>query len=121
MFGNILIKNIIILGLIIGGGFLSQQPYFQSAGKTLISPFMKKGDSYVTQAADWAKTSLYPKEGGEVMGAIEQEIENQKNNLQKDTTTAIKNFVAQKALQTLGVKPQDLLNSQDLQNLACQK
>lgn len=81
-----MIKNIIIIVAILVAVFLSQQPYFEQAGRKLYS-----------QTETQVKDNLYPRVSGEVEQKsvfIQEEIAKQKNNFAQNVWGNIKNYFA---------------------------
>lgn len=125
---SVFIKNSVIIFAILGVVFFSQQPYVKGTSKNFNFPLLKKGTGYsnVSKIGDWIKNNVYSKIGGppaeiganlaqrlsgEVAkreGLVGSAINDQKNALVNNSTGTVKKFIAEKVLQTLGVKPEDL-------------
>ena len=68
---EIIIKNTVIIGAILGLTFLSQQPYFRGNHVAFNFPILKKGEAYVndsflSKTGDLLKTNPYASLSGEV-------------------------------------------------------
>ncbi len=112
---GLLIKNIVIIGAILGVAFLSQQPFFISKSKNYTYPeglknasdFIKNGISNIS-----AKISKGASGGATIteapIDAAKKEIENQKNNFLQNAFDSSKKFVAKEVLDILHVAPEDL-------------
>lgn len=128
MNSGVFIKNGAVILAILGVVFLSQQSYVKGVDKTFNFPLLKKGTGYsnVSKIGDWIKNNAYSKIGGppaEIGANLAQRlsrevtkrealigsaITDQKNVTAKNSIDTVKKFVAEKVLQTLGVKPEDL-------------
>ena len=120
------IKNIVIISAILGTVFLSQQSLFKSNTKNYIySQGAKAGNNnIIKKAGDWFNDNVYLNASEWVSGEVaknnaaieltKEEIEKQKNNLEKNSIDTAKKFIAEKFLQTMGVKPEDLLTPDQL-------
>jgi len=133
------IKNIIIIGVILTAAFLSQGGYFKNTSKFFNFPLLKKGSTYsdnsnnsnLAKETDLVKESqnylknIYSNVSGEAVkrtdmakNEISNVIGQQKNNIENNSIDAVKKFLAEKVLQTLGITPHDLVNPKTLE---CQK
>lgn len=117
--------------------FLSQLVFFRPMVKNVFSQGQGIKDKipYANVVSDWFANTVYaPLSGasGEVTGQadnladtfkdqVQQEIVEQKNNLQKNSVDAVKKAVAEKILSALGIKPQDLVDQATLQATVCPK
>jgi hypothetical protein len=114
---GIIAKNIVIIGAILGAAFLSQQPFFKSNSKNYFYSQGLKKDTAISKTGDWLKSNVFSKisgVGGEVLKntptieSAKKEIETQKNNLLQNSFDSTKKFIAEKALQVLGIKIENL-------------
>ena len=125
---GIIIKNLVIIGVILGVAVLSQQPYFNSATKHYVysngttgeNKYLGAINNYFQKAGSWVRSFAYEKVSGEVAKREElakEEINKsigsaqdfgQKNNILEKSFDASKKFIAGKVLNILGVKPEDL-------------
>ena len=115
-----LITNAIGVVAVLAVAYASQWVGFGHVSKDFVSrpPSFKKEIPYISQAGDWLKSNVYDRiarGSGEVAGqaeafqdAVQEEIVEQKNNLQEKSVSATKKFIAEKILGILGVSPQDL-------------
>ena len=111
------ILNIILAGAVLGTAFLSQHSYFRSSVKNADIPLIKKGEafsvgSYTAKIEDWFKNTVYPNISEEVIKrgeAAKEQIKEQKNNVEEKAVSDTKKFIAEKILQAIGVKPEDLI------------
>ncbi len=105
------IQNIVIIVAILAAIFLSQQSFLKGNSKNWIYSQNQKSN-FLDKAGNWLNNNVLSKVSGEV-GTIKdnatKEITTQKNNLEKSSTNTVKNFIAEKLLQTMGVNPQDLV------------
>jgi len=106
------IRNLIIIGGILGITFLSQQPWINGVNQTYFFPVIKKAEdsinnSFLGKAGSWISTKFTSE--AEKRGEIaKEELSIQKNNAINNFFDSAKKFIAEKTLQTLGVKPEDL-------------
>ena len=111
---GLLVKILIIIGVIGGVVFASQSAYFRPAAQTVYSNGIKSENSYFAKSNNWLKDNIYPKLGGvsgevaKTQDSVQQQIIDQKNNLEKSSTNAVKKYFAQKVLNVLGVTPEEL-------------
>ncbi len=114
---GIIIKNIVIIGVILGVVFVSQQPWFLSNNKVFsYSQNAKNGlGDGVQKAGQWFSNTIYPRTSTTASGGEEAEKgssatvqENQKNNFWKNSIDGTKKVIAQDVLKLLGVSPQEL-------------
>ena len=111
-----IIRNLLIIGSILGIAFLSQQPWLNSTTQTYVFPFFEKGQAYASgtflgKTGDWLQDNVYSKftNEAEKRGEIaKEELSTQKDNAIQNSFDSTKKFIAEKTLQTLGVKPEDL-------------
>lgn len=106
------IRNLIIIGSILGIAFLSQQPWLNSTTQTYIYPTLKKsgdyvGNSFLGKTGEWLK-SKFTDEAEKRGEVAKEELSQQKDNAIKNTFDSTKEFIAQKTLQILGVEAADL-------------
>ncbi len=112
---GVFIKNIVIISAVLGVVFLSQQPYFRGISKNYVYSGVKNGDTYLKKASNWFHNNIYPRTSGEVVlnnnpiDLVKKEIDKQKNNIEKNSVDGIKKYVAEKLLNILGIKPEDLI------------
>lgn len=113
-----MIKWLLILA-VLGGGVFAAQFYLKGNTKLFTFPTLKKDNGVLNKADNWIKDNVYPKFSGGVGQAlnqgqenIQEEFENQKNNLGKKSSGAVKKFVAEKFLDYLGVAPEELAGQQ---------
>ncbi len=112
MLGTI-IKNGVIIACILGLAFLSQQ----HTSKIYNFPLFKKGEAYngtpsVNGISDWLKNNVYDKVSGEVakrQALLTDQATQQKNSIVQNSVDGTKKFIAEKFLQSIGVKPEDLV------------
>mgnify|MGYP001586077017 FL=1 len=120
---GVYIRNLLLIGVVIGVAFLSQMPWLASnSANFAYSQGMKSENSYAAQAGDWIQNNVLGKLGGGVGTQIAktqdiiasaaqstaQAVENKKNDLIKTSTDDTKKFIATEFLKALGVTPQDL-------------
>lgn len=122
---GIILRNLAIVGAIVGVVFASQQPWLKTNSKTYTYPQKAATQNPALKGATNAFTGAYSKTtdglnslGASVSGGVNQltpnihsvgqEIETQKNNLVEKSGDATKKFIAQKFLDALGVKAEDL-------------
>jgi|GEM_PF-5544322 len=119
MFNGVIVKNLVAIGLVIGLGFASQLAYFKNnsqvftlgphTGAQQVNAY--SGGNFLSKIGDWIKTNVYPKVSGEVANrttVASGEVTNQVATAKQNSVDVAKKFVAQKILDALGVKPQDL-------------
>ena len=117
---NLIIKNLIILGTILGAAFVSQQPFLRGRDNNyLYVQNLAKNNDNLKNGSLWLKNSLagvlgqgsgeeVKNKASDVLKNAGSEIEKQKNNIVENSFTASKNFIAEKLLQMLHVNPEDL-------------
>ncbi|KKP41801.1 MAG: hypothetical protein UR31_C0023G0005 [Parcubacteria group bacterium GW2011_GWA2_33_14] len=101
------IQNIIIIIILLIVIFLSQQPHFRPAGEKAYSQMKKQGELYGVKFNSWFNAHVYPKVSGQVASGgevIKKEIENQKNNIAKNSWEKIKNYLAENFSKFFGTK-----------------
>lgn len=92
------IVNIVIIIALVAVVFLSQQPYFNEAGKKLYF-----------QAEAQVKNNIYPRVSGEVeqkSAIVQEEVTKQKNNFVQNIWGNIKNYFANIFSKTTGTPVQ---------------
>ncbi|OGZ63621.1 MAG: hypothetical protein A3A98_02750 [Candidatus Staskawiczbacteria bacterium RIFCSPLOWO2_01_FULL_40_39] len=113
------IKNIFIAATILGVVFLSQTPYFKAGAKNLYSQRVKTENPYFAGIGDWFKKNVYGRlegvsgEVGKGTAALQDKIVEEKNTLAENSAGATKKFIAEKMLQAMGVKPEELIDQKD--------
>jgi len=124
MFKKVLIRNGLIVAALLGVVFLSQQSYFQGISKTFKFPLLEKtsgflNNSPVNKVSDLFQASTYSNVGDTISQeaanrgeALKSEIKDQKEIIEEKSAGTVKKFLAEKFLQLLGVKPEDLTNSE---------
>ena len=103
------ITNIVIIIALVAVVFLSQQPYFEEAGKGLYFQADAQVRVYWEKASDWFKNNIYPRVSGEVeqkSAVIQEEITKQKNNIAQNIWGNIKNYFANIFSKTTGTPVQ---------------
>lgn len=123
---GLLIKNTTGIAIVLLVAFLSQQPYFKNKVYSFTFPFLKKGEAYfnnlpLAKKGNQLKDSLYSQVSGGVKGgeevinnakdAADQTIDQQKKNVENIRKSSLDNFkkyIAEKTLNALGVKAEDL-------------
>lgn len=110
---------LLVLAVLGAGGFLAYQYYGKGNTKIFNFPTFKKDDGFLSKTNDWLKTDVYSKFSGGVgevwndkKDEVQEELQNQKNDLEKKSTSAAKKFIANKVLDYLGVEPQELWQPQ---------
>ena len=110
-------KGVIIIFVILALAFLSQQVYFRSVTKSYLysKDNTKKGISVGDKLTGWFQSNLYSKlsdEAGKELDKretmLKEAINDQKDSILENSFTATKKFIAEKVLNILGVKPEDL-------------
>ena len=107
-----IIRNLVIITSILSMAFLSQQPWVKGTTQTYVFPVIKKvGDlasnSFLGKTGNWINSKLTGE--AEKRGEIaKQELSTQKDNAINNSLDSTKKFIAEKTLQILGVKPEDL-------------
>jgi hypothetical protein len=108
------IKNIIAIGTVLAVVFLSQTNHAKVLGEKL------KKYPPINVVGEWTQSKFQntiETVGGEVgqkKDLIEAEIINQKESLEEKSTTSLKKFLAEKTLQALSIKPEDLVDKNAL-------
>ncbi|MBX4201259.1 hypothetical protein KW786_04050 [Candidatus Parcubacteria bacterium] len=114
---GILIKSVVLVGVVLGVLFASQQAFFTKNVKDYSSSQGSAGNQYLEKAKGWFSENVYPRGSGGGSGAVQlpdvttiakTEIEKQKKNLAQNSLDATKIFLAKEALDVLGVKAEDL-------------
>lgn len=103
------IKNIVIIIVLLAVVFLSQQPYFNEAGKKLYFQTEAQVKDYWEKAGDWFRSNIYPRVSGEVeqkSAIVQEEITKQKNNFVQNIWENIKNYFANIFSKTTGTPVQ---------------
>ncbi|MSU60614.1 MAG: hypothetical protein EXS52_01715 [Candidatus Staskawiczbacteria bacterium] len=98
-FIHIIILNVVILAILLGAVFFSQQAYFAPYGRTVYVKGVGQFNVYWVKLNYWANINVYPKISGEVeegQAVVTQEITKQKNSLAQSAWESIKNYLAQK-------------------------
>lgn len=133
-----------MMAIVLTTAFLSQSNYFESISKTFNYPIFKKGDAYSNKIklikvhSDPLKANLYASISGGLLSGEESlknmyshistrvinegaivgnQIDYEKNNLEKSSWDGFKQYIANKVISVLGVQPQDLQSSPVPQNL----
>lgn len=119
------IQNIVIIAVILAVVFLSQLPYFKTNSQIYNFPLFKKSEGYSgnfsfnsNRVNDWLKSNVYDRIGGEAEKRQELatgEINKQKEEIAKNSVYRVKKFIAEKLLETLGVKPEELADQPECQ------
>ena len=121
---GVFITNGLIMLAILGVVFLSQLSYIKGTSKTFKFPLLEKTGGFfknspLNGANDLFKASTYSNVGNTISQEAakrgemaKNEIDTQKNNLEKNSISATKKFLAEKILNLIGVKPEDLQTSQ---------
>lgn len=120
---GLLIKNSAIIAAILATVIFSQLPYFKGNTSVFDFPLSKKdgglsGNSLLSSATDWLKNNVYPRVSGEVAKreeALINEANQQKDVVVQNSVGGVKKFIAEKVLETIGVKPQDLIDPSQTQ------
>jgi len=89
------IKYIIIVVVILGAVFLSQQSYSREFGKNLLSKASATVSGYWAKGSNWATDSVYSKVNGEVQKRgeiIKNEIDSEKEKVSTNVGDKIKNY-----------------------------
>ncbi len=107
-----IVRNLIIIGSILAIAFLSQQPWLDGVTQTYVFPVVKKGgdllsNSFLGKTGNWVSSKL-TNEAAKRGEVAKQELSTQKDNAVNNTLDSTKKFIAEKTLQALGVKPEDL-------------
>ena len=106
---GITIKNLVIIGAIVGVAFLSQVPFFATTAKNYVYSPNVGGwihDNIVARVSQAAGGGASAVAGGTGLAAAQ--IETQKNNVLQNSVNGTKKFIAEKILNILGVTPSDL-------------
>ena len=93
------IINAVMIILILGLAFISQQHFFDSYGKNFFSWSGHQINSSWQAAGDWAKATIYPRAQKEVEErgeTLKEEVGKQKDAAAKSVWENIKNFFAEK-------------------------
>lgn len=110
---GVFLKNGGVIGLILLMIFLSQQPYFKDVSKNFTFPFLKKGNGYFSNAPlDWLRANVYPRvalEAEKRGEEVQEEITHQTEEVKQSALDSFRNYTAEKLLNVLGVKPEDLV------------
>lgn len=125
---KIILKNLIIIGVILGGTFASQQPWFKTNSQVWVNQNPQESQP-IKKATNWFNDQVSSKISNSIKGlgasvsggvaqnkdniasvteSVEKGIETQKNILVENSTNTTKKFIAQKILDALGVKAEDL-------------
>ncbi len=99
------IQNIVIIAILLGIVFLSQQSYTKPYGKQFFASLEGHTKAYSTKASEWLKSTVYPKINQEVQSrgeSAKNEIEVQKNNTAQTIWENGKNYFAEKYSKTFG-------------------
>lgn len=88
------IKYIVIIIIILGIVFLSQQAYIRGFGKTLISAVADQGGAYLAKGSNWAAFAVLPKISGEVQSGGETitTATNQAKKIPENILTKVGNY-----------------------------
>ena len=107
-----IIRNLIVIGSILVLAFLSQQTQLNGITHTYIYPTIKKSGDFINQSilgkTGESITSKLTDEAQKRGEVAQQELSAQKDNAVNSAVNSTKNFIAEKTLQILGVKPEDL-------------
>lgn len=107
-----IIRNLIIIGSILGITFLSQQAQINGITHTYLYPMIKKSGDYISSSifgkAGESISSKFTDETQKRGEEAQKELSVQKDNTINSAVNSTKNFIAEKTLQILGVKPEDL-------------
>ena len=114
---GIILKNSVAIVLVLVIAYVSQLRLVGTS-QTYYFPMLKKSTGYSTNFSvqginDWLKTNVYDLIGGEVQKRQElvvEEIGKQKEAVTQNAIDSTKEFIAEKILATLGVKPEDLVD-----------
>ena len=89
------IKYIIIIAVIIGFVFLSQQAFSRGFGKNLISDATDQAKAYVAKGSNWVVSNVYSKIAGEVQNrgdVIKNEINKEKEKVTENILQKAENY-----------------------------
>ena len=120
---KIILKNLVIIGAILGGAFASQQPWFKTNSYAWANQTQQE-NQHLKKAADWFKGHVSSKIGNGIKGlsanvsggvsqitpdinSVGEEITQQKNNILQNSLDNSKKFIAEKVLQALGIKQEE--------------
>ena len=115
----IIIKNGVGIVVVLSVVFFSQQPFFKKTIENSITPILKGAsiiynNPYVAKVVDRFKTTIPQKISGgveevkEIGENVKEEVTEQKEVIEKKSKEGIKKYIAQKILDVLGVKPEEL-------------
>ncbi len=117
----LLVKNIAIVGAIVGVTYASQQPLFKTNTKNYTYSLGAQNTANpLKNMENWVHDNIYQKVVGSSAGSggatvkpspiasAQKEIETQKNNAVKNSVDSTKKYIAKKVLDILGVKAQNL-------------
>ncbi len=120
---GLILKNLVIVGAILGVTWASQQPWMGSNNKNYV--YNQAGQNlgtYLKDANSWLQNNVYSKVSGVVGGGIDKstmavnstvanantELQNQKKNFLQNASDATREFIAKEVLNVLHVTPTDL-------------
>ena len=89
------IKYIIIIAVIIGFVFLSQQAFSRGFGKNLVSDATDQAKAYVAKGSNWVVSNVYSKIAGEVQNrgdVIKNEINKEKGKITENILQKAENY-----------------------------
>ena len=115
------IISIIAIVTILVVVFLSQQSYFETLGKNLISGAADRVNGYVSAGTNWISSDVYPKITGEVEKRgemIQNEINQQKQDITESVGKKIQNYFSGVANSILGKENNNCLTPAPAQTTA---
>jgi len=90
-----LIKNTLIIFVILGVTYFSQQAHFKELGNGMLSEQTAAIEGYLAKGANWVSENVYPTITGEVQkrgDIIKNEVAQEKENISKNIGEKIQNY-----------------------------